>query len=47
MVKKQGLLPYFWKAKELMAMFADLKIYHVVRSQNEKADALASLAASM
>ena len=22
-VKKQGLLPYFWKAKELMAMFAD------------------------
>jgi len=46
-VKKQGLLPYFWKAKGLMAMYADLKIQHVVRSQNEKADALASLAASM
>ena len=28
-------------------MYADLKIQHVVRSQNEKADALASLAASM
>jgi ribonuclease HI len=46
-VKKQGLLPYFKKAKELMAMFVDLKIQHVIRSQNEKGDALASLAASM
>jgi len=46
-VKKEGLVPYFKKAKELMTRFADLKIQHVVRSQNEKADALASLAASM
>jgi ribonuclease HI len=46
-VKKKGLLPYFWKTKELMAMFADLKIHHVVRNQNKKVDALASLAASM
>jgi hypothetical protein len=28
-------------------MFADLKVQHVVRNKNEKADALASLAASM
>jgi hypothetical protein len=46
-VKKEGLLPYFKRAKELMASFADVKIQHVVRNQNEKADALASLAASM
>jgi hypothetical protein len=28
-------------------MFADLKVQHVVRNKNEKADALASLATSM
>jgi ribonuclease HI len=46
-VKKEGLVPYFRKAKELMTMFADIKIQHVIRNQNEKADALASLAASL
>jgi ribonuclease HI len=46
-VKKEGLVPYFTRAKQLMAMFANLNIEHVVRSQNERADALASLAASM
>ena len=46
-VKKEGLVPYFQREKELMAMFDDLKVQHVVRNQNEKADALASLAASM
>ena len=47
MVKKEELMPYFQRAKVLMSMFADLNIQHVIRSQNEKADALAGLAASM
>jgi ribonuclease HI len=46
-VKKEGLVPYYQKAKELVSMFANIKIQHVVRNQNEKADALASLAASL
>jgi hypothetical protein len=46
-IKKQGLIPYFRKEKTLISMFADLKVQHVVRNKNEKADALASLAASM
>jgi ribonuclease HI len=46
-VKKEGLVPYYQKAKELISMFTNIKIQHVVRNQNEKADALASLAASL
>jgi hypothetical protein len=46
-VKKEGLVPYYRKAKELISMFADIKVQHVIRNQNEKADALASLAASL
>ena len=29
-VKKEGLVPYFQREKELMAMFDDLKVQHVV-----------------
>ena len=46
-VKKEELMPYFQRAKTLMSMFVDLNIQHVIRSQNEKAGALAGLAASM
>jgi hypothetical protein len=47
MVRKEELMPYFKRAKTLMSLFADLNVQHIVRSQNDKADALASLAASM
>jgi ribonuclease HI len=46
-VKKLELMPYFLKAKELISQFSDVKIEHIVRSQNNKAYALASLAASL
>ena len=36
MVKKQELLPYFKRAKELLAMFEDLNIQHIVRNQNKR-----------
>jgi hypothetical protein len=29
-IKKQGLIPYFRKAKTLISMLADLKVQHVV-----------------
>ena len=35
------------KANELMSMFTILEVRHVIQNQNEKADALESLAASM
>ena len=47
MVKKEELMPYFQRAKVLMSMFTDLNIQHVIRSHNQKADALGGLAASM
>ena len=40
-------MPYFLREKELMSQFFDKKIEHIVWSQNEKVDVLASLAASM
>jgi hypothetical protein len=46
-VKKLELMSYFLKAKELISPFSDIKFEHIVRSQNRKADALASLAASL
>jgi hypothetical protein len=46
-VKKLELMSYFLKAKELISPFSDMKFEHIVRSQNRKADALASLAASL
>jgi hypothetical protein len=46
-VKKLELVPYFLKAKELISQFSDVKIEHIIRSQNNKVDALASLAASL
>jgi ribonuclease HI len=46
-VRKLELVPYFLKAKELISQFSDVKIEHIIRSQNNTADALASLAASL
>jgi hypothetical protein len=46
-VKKLKPVPYFIKAKEIISQFSDVKIKHIIRSQNNKADALASLAASL
>jgi hypothetical protein len=46
-VKKLELVPYFLKAKELISQFSDVKIEHIIRSQNNKVDALASLVASL
>jgi ribonuclease HI len=46
-VKKLELVPYFLKAKELISQFSDVKIEHIIRSQNNKVDALASLATSL
>jgi ribonuclease HI len=46
-VKKLELVLYFLKAKELISQFSDVKIKHIIRSQNNKVDALASLAASL
>jgi ribonuclease HI len=41
-VKKLKLVPYFLKAKELISQFSDVKFEHIIRSQNNKVDALAS-----
>jgi ribonuclease HI len=46
-VRKLELVPYFLKAKELISQFFDVKIEHIIRSQNNTSDALASLAASL
>jgi hypothetical protein len=46
-VKKLKLVPYFIKAKEIISQFPDVKIKHIIRSQNNKDDALASLVASL
>jgi hypothetical protein len=46
-VKKLKIVPYFLKAKELISQFSDVKIEHIIRSQNNKADAFPSLAASL
>jgi ribonuclease HI len=46
-VKKLELVPYFLKAKEFIPQFSDVRIEHIIRSQNNKSNALASLAASL
>lgn len=46
-VRKTDLLPYHRAASELARTFEYFNIEHVPREQNTKADALASLAASM
>ena len=46
-VRKPDLLPYHTAASELARTFAYFNIEHVPRRQNTKADALASLAASL
>ncbi|MGV7994880.1 reverse transcriptase-like protein, partial [Mycobacterium kansasii] len=46
-VRKRELLPYCRKAQQLLEQFSHVEIKHVPRSENEKADALASLAAAL
>lgn len=46
-VRKPDILPYHTAASELARTFAYFNIEHVPRGQNTKADALASLAASL
>ena len=45
--RKPDILPYHTAASELARTFAYFNIEHVPRRQNTKADALASLAASL
>ncbi|XP_010277058.1 PREDICTED: uncharacterized protein LOC104611621 [Nelumbo nucifera] len=46
-VKHLTLIPYFKKAKELVTQFTNISIGYIPRSENDKADALAKLAASL
>jgi hypothetical protein len=46
-VKKLELVTYFLKGKELISQFSNVKIEHIIISQNNKVDALASLAGSL
>ncbi|KAL6291692.1 hypothetical protein ACE6H2_009202 [Prunus campanulata] len=46
-VKNENLVPYNERAKYLMTQFQDIQIAHIPRSENDKADALANLAASL
>ncbi|XP_024027419.1 uncharacterized protein LOC112093376 [Morus notabilis] len=46
-VKNENLTPYHEKTKHLMSQFQDIMLSHILRSENDKADALASLAASL
>jgi len=46
-VRKPDILPFHTAASELARTFAYFNIEHVPRGQNTKADALASLAASL
>ena len=46
-VKWQTQVPYHERAKHLMAQFEKIKVTHAERGFNDRADALASLAASL
>ena len=46
-VKNENLVFYYQRGKYLMSKFQDIQINHVPRSENDKADALANLAASL
>ncbi|XP_058070985.1 uncharacterized protein LOC131220025 [Magnolia sinica] len=47
LVRKKELLPYCRKAQQLLEHFYHVEIKHVPRSENARADALASLAAAL
>jgi ribonuclease HI len=46
-VRKPELIPYYEKAKELISRFAFIKLEHVPRRYNSRANALAQLAAAL
>ncbi|TVU66553.1 reverse transcriptase-like protein [Cobetia crustatorum] len=46
-MRKQELLPYCRKAQQLLEQFCHVEIKHIPRSENAKADALASLAVAL
>lgn len=46
-VKNATLIPYHEMAKYLMSQFQDIHVSHIPRSENDKADALANLVASL
>ncbi|CAB4278492.1 unnamed protein product [Prunus armeniaca] len=46
-VKNATLVPYHERAKYLMSQLQDIHVSHIPRSENDKADALANLAASL
>nr|XP_011465143.1 PREDICTED: uncharacterized protein LOC101299390 [Fragaria vesca subsp. vesca] len=46
-VRNENLMPYHQRVKYLMARFQEVHVSHIPRSENDKADALAKLAASL
>lgn len=46
-IKNVNLIPYHQRAKYLMSQFQEVHIGHIPRSENDKANALANLAASL
>ncbi|KAI5316649.1 hypothetical protein L3X38_036356 [Prunus dulcis] len=46
-VRNATLVPYHERAKYLISQFQDIHVSHIPRSENDKADALANLAASL
>ncbi|KAM2061590.1 hypothetical protein ACFX1T_046628 [Malus domestica] len=46
-VRKDDLVPYFWLATQLLQRFKVVTLEHVLRKENQMADALAKLASSM
>ncbi|XP_070679185.1 uncharacterized protein [Malus domestica] len=46
-VRKDDVVPYFWLATQLLQRFEAVTLEHVLRKENQMADALANLALSM
>ena len=46
-VKNESLVPYHQPVKYLMGQFQNINVSHIPRSENDKADALANLTASL
>ncbi|XP_020421291.1 uncharacterized protein LOC109949621 [Prunus persica] len=46
-VRNATLIPYHERAKYLMSQFQDIHVSHIPKSENDKVDALANLAASL
>lgn len=46
-LRHESLVPYFERSKHLMSKIQDVVVNHIPRAENDKADALAKLAASL